>query len=171
MNFSVYSFFGCGEAPDPGGHPGTRLGPWGHSGHRFVALARPGTPRQTAGTAECTCFSYQGTHLNGCGTLPLDETDECTLFPSLLAGRIVFSVARDVWRSEGGREGRSHAGHCGKFLRKIRVLCTSGTPQQGRLGGCGVRLFVCGSLTSWVVSVCVTCSGTECLCPCTCVCS
>ena len=30
---------------------------------------------------------------------------------------------------------------------------------------------MCGSLTSWVVSVCVACSGTECLCPCTCVCS
>ena len=157
MKFSVYFFFGCGEAPDPGGHPGTRLGPWGHSGHRFVALARPGTPRQTAGTAECTCFSYPGTHLNGCGTLPLDETDECTLFPSLLAGRIVFSVARDVWRSEGGREGRSHAGHCGKFLRKIRVLCPSGTPlaqQAGQAWGLW-RTFVCVWVAYIVGRVCV----------------
>ena len=127
-----------GDTPEPVWGPGgTRaivLWPW----HALAHLGRP------AGTAECTCFSYPGTHLNGCGTLPLDETDECTLFPSLLAGRIVFSVARDVWRSEGGREGRSHAGHCGKFLRKIRVLCTPWhTPGTAGRAGLGVVAYVC----------------------------
>jgi hypothetical protein len=58
------------------------------------------------------------THLNGCGTLPLDETDECTLFPSLLGGRMVFSVTQDVLRGEAGREGSSHAGHCCKFFKE-----------------------------------------------------
>ena len=140
-----------GDTPEPVWGPGGTqtivLWPW-------HALACPGRP---PGTAESTCYSYPGTHLNACGPLPLDETDECTLFPSLVAGRIVFSATRDVWRGEAGREGSSHAGHCGKFLRKIRVLCPSGTPlaqQAGQAWGLW-RTFVCVWVAYIVGRVCL----------------